>query len=266
MENECSNEQIKNAFDVLCMNHTIKTWPLLDDNLEKRTINVEFIKESDEQNIDFEKEIVLRVVNDNIQPYIDNRIKFLSQEEINNNARSDIKVSFDYSKPNSSELGTDSLNVQGSSLNLNGSSFRLTGEKIIILQFMKALGYDTCTTIKYNLNVGRTPCETNKLFNESILFSSFNTGINTLSENDKEFLQKTYNIKEEEDPKEDENKYIKRDPKEDPKEDENKYIKRDSKQDDNSVKTLIIVFSVLGGIVLIGGLISLYEYRKRDKD
>ena len=65
MENECSNEVVKNAFDVLCMNHTIKTWPLLDDNSNKRTINVEFLKESDEQNIDFEKEIVLRVVNDN---------------------------------------------------------------------------------------------------------------------------------------------------------------------------------------------------------
>ena len=55
-------------------------------------------------------------------------------------------------------------------------------------------------------------------------------------------------------------------PEEDRKEKENKYIKRDPKQDDNSVKTLIIVFSVLGGIVLIGCLISLYEYRKRDKD
>ena len=55
-------------------------------------------------------------------------------------------------------------------------------------------------------------------------------------------------------------------PEEDRKEKENKYIKRDPKQDDNSVKTLIIVFSVLGGIVLIGSLISLYEYRKRDKD
>ena len=250
MENECSNEVVKNGFDLACMNHTIKTWPLLDDNSNKRTINVEFIKESNEENIDFEKEIVLSVVNDNIQPHIDNRIKFLSQEEINNNVRSDIKVSFDSSKPNSSELGTDSLKVQGSSLNLNGSSFRLTGAKIIILQFMKALGYDTCTIIKYNLDVGRTPCEQNKLFNESILFSSFNTGINTLSENDKVFLQKTYNIKDEEDKEEK----------------ENKYIKRDSKQDNNSVKTLIIVFSVLGGIVLIGGLISLYEYRKRDKD
>jgi hypothetical protein len=54
-------------------------------------------------------------------------------------------------------------------------------------------------------------------------------------------------------------------PEEDRKEKENKYMKKKSKKDD-SVKTLIIVFSVLGGIVLIGSLISLYEYRKRDKD
>ncbi len=44
MENECSNEQIKNGFDTLCMNHTIKTW-------NKNIITVEFLKESVEENI-----------------------------------------------------------------------------------------------------------------------------------------------------------------------------------------------------------------------
>jgi len=162
------------------MNHTIKTW-------NKNIITVEFLKESVEENIfDSQIEFVTTVVNNNIQPYIDIRIKFLSQEENNNNARSDIKVSFDSSKPNYSEIGTDSLNVSGSSMNLSDLS-----ENRIIEQFMRALGYDACTLIKYNLNLRRTPCQINKLLEESIINTEKR---NSRKKNDVEWLRDTYKV------------------------------------------------------------------------
>ncbi len=103
-----------------------------------------------------------------------------------NNARSDIKVSFDSSKPNYSEIGTDSLNVSGSSMNLSDLS-----ENRIIEQFMRALGYDACTLIKYNLNLRRTPCQINKLLEESIINTEKR---NSRKKNDVEWLRDTYKV------------------------------------------------------------------------
>jgi hypothetical protein len=178
MENECSNDQVKNSFDSICVNHVNKTWPV-------NIITVEFLKESEEDNIDIEKDIVIEVVNNNIQSRIGNRIKFFTQEENNNIVRSDIRISFSPENPNYSEIGTDSLKVSGSSMNL--SDLRQEG---IIEQFMKALGYNECTMIKYNLDLGRSPCEIDELLKESI---SYTEKGNTLSRNDVEWLQDTYN-------------------------------------------------------------------------
>ena len=195
MENLCSEDQVKAGLDFICRKYSNKTWPLLDDSSNKRTINVQFLKENEEDDIDFEKEIVIDVVNNNIQLLIDNRIKFLSQEEVNNNVRSDIRISFSKNSPNYSEIGTNSLNVTGRTMNLASlnSEDIITSRNIIIEQIMKALGYEICAMIKYNLDLGRTYCETYNLFKESILNTV--SSKKSISINDIEWLENTYNKK-----------------------------------------------------------------------